>query len=160
MNGVISEGVGYSERPGFTLVGGIPTRIGPVVVRMDGSRESFEAIKTAVAQAMTRTCGLVVLDASPEAGTSDGTPRFDRIDGRERATAVGIFRNTNVSRVPTDPDLDALADQSEGLQASLLVLSSRDVEGLAETPEVLSRIMSARFDVLMLTPGSKRGPGG
>ncbi|MFZ0014577.1 MAG: hypothetical protein WAL25_10740 [Acidimicrobiia bacterium] len=143
-----SEAREFSERPGFTLIGGRPTRNGPVLVRVDGSRASFEAIRIAVGQAMTRTCGMVVVD---DAAPLSESPHFEDVDERERSVARGIFRNTHVSRVANPSGGPAgVIGQGEQLKASLLVLNKDEVRTVAESPALLARVLDAPFDVLML----------
>jgi len=142
-----NEARDFSERPGFTLIGGRPTRTGPVLVRVDGSRASFEAIRVAVGHAMTRTCGMVVVDDA----ANDEPPLFEDVDERERSVARGIFRNTQVSRVAnTSGGLAGVVGQGEQLNASLLVLNQEEVRAVAGSPALLARVLDAPFDVLML----------
>lgn len=149
-----SEGVEYSERPGFTVVGGHPSRIGPVAVRADGSRESFEAIRAAADHAMLRTCGMIVIGDTEPPGS---TPEFDDIDDRDLSVAQGIFQNDHVSVLPAaSPSLADLARQVEELGASLLVLNVDEVDELAGSPALMARMIDAPFDVLMLAPGLHR----
>lgn len=148
------EGVEYSERPGFTVVGGHPSRIGPVAVRIDGSRESFEAVRAAAGHAMVRTCGMIVID---ETDTSGSVPSFDDIDEREQSVAQGIFQNDHVSMLPAaSPSLADLAHQVEDLGASLLVLNVDEVDEVASSPELMARMINGSFDLLLLAPGQHR----
>lgn len=156
MNGTESRGREHSPRPGFTLVGGLPGA-GPVVVRVDGSRESFGAMRTAANHAMSRSCGLVIIGRvagpvpSPDAV-------FDDLDERERAVAVGILRNSHVTLVPrASPVLDDVLEQCYVLGASLLVLNRREIEALGDNPELLGRVLGARFDLLMITTEGGEG---
>jgi hypothetical protein len=144
----VSEAREFSERPGFTFIGARATRMGPVLVRVDGSRASFEAIRIAVGQAMTRTCGMVVVD---DGTPLDESPEFEDVDERERSVARGIFSNTHVSRVSNPSGgLAGVVGQGEELHASLLVLNEDEVRAVAASPALLARVLDAPFDVLML----------
>jgi hypothetical protein len=149
-----AEGIEYSERPGFTVVGGHASRVGPVAVRVDGSRESFEAIRAAADHAMVRTCGMIVIGDTDPPGS---TPQFDDIDEREQSVAQGIFQNDHVSLLPAaSPSLSDLAHQVEDLQASLLVLNVDEVDEVASSPALMARMINAPFDLLLLAPGHHR----
>ncbi|HEX6221995.1 MAG TPA: hypothetical protein VF115_12955 [Acidimicrobiia bacterium] len=147
----------FSERPGFTHVGGLPTDIGPVVARLDGSRNSFMALRAAVGHAMTRTCEMVVLDETGEPGFPFSA---DVIDERERSVAAGILGNNHVSRLRVEsPGLGEAIRRSVDLNASLLVLNADDVARAMATPDILAALLDTPCDVLMLAPGTMRNPG-
>lgn len=146
------EGLEYSERPGFTLIGGHPTKVGPVIVRIDGSRQSFAAVRTAVGHAMTRICGMIILDDTRQTGEA---PVFIDINEREQSVADGILQNNHVTVLPVSmPGLAGVVGVGEELEASLLVLSPDDVETAAASPALLARLINAPFDVLLLAPGT------
>lgn len=149
-----TDGIEYSERPGFTVVGSHPSRVGPVAVRVDGSRESFDAIRAAASHAMVRTCGMIVIGDTESPGS---TPEFDDIDDRDQSVAQGIFQNDHVSLLPAVSDsLADLARQVEELGASLLVLNVDEVDEIAGSPALMARMIDAPFDLLMLAPGRHR----
>jgi len=147
----------FSERPGFTLIGGRPTTVGPVVVRLDGSRDCFIAMKAAVGHAMTRTCGMIILD---ETGTTGFPFESGVVDERERSVVEGILGNSHVSRLPVEPPGLAEAIR-RGLEAgaSLLVLTLDDMADLLQKPSLMADLLATSFDVLILAPGNVREPG-
>lgn len=144
----------FSERPGFTLIGGMPTTVGPVVTRLDGSRGSFCAMRAAVGHAMTRTCGMILFD---ETGTWDFPFTPDVIDERERSVVQGILANHHVSRMPVDtPGLAEAIRRSLDLDASLLVLNAEDAAQMTATPALLADLLDCPYDVLVLATGDVR----
>ncbi|HEY6635465.1 MAG TPA: hypothetical protein VI141_07615, partial [Acidimicrobiia bacterium] len=132
MTNLGTESISYSQRPGFTRVGGVPTSLGPVVVHVDGSPESLFALRAAAAQAMTRGTDVVVVDAT---GLVDSDPEaaFDEMDDRERAVAAGIIRNHHVV-VLDAPSSDPTVEFYLDLSTSLLVLDVDEVAALADQP--------------------------
>jgi hypothetical protein len=149
-----TEGTEFSERPGFTVVGSHPSRVGPVAVRADGSRESFDAIRAAADHAMVRTCGMIVIGNTDPPGS---TPEFDDIDDRDLSVAQGIFQNDHVTVLPAaSSSLADLARQVEELGASLLVLNVDEVDEIAGSPALMARLINAPFDLLMLASGHHR----
>jgi len=147
----------FSERPGFTIIGGQPTTVGPVVTRLNGSRGSFVAMRAAVGHAMTRICGMIILDETGGVGFpfEEGV-----VDERERSVAEGILGNSHVSRLPVDePGLDEAIRRGIEAEASLLVLGPDDMPSLAESPELMATLIEAPFDVLLLALGDIDRPG-
>lgn len=141
----------FSERPGFTVVGGRPTTVGPVVARLDGSRGSFLAMRAAVGHAMTRICGLIILD---ETASADFPFEAGVVDERERSVVEGILGNSHVSRVGVEnPGLASAIQHGIDLDASLLVLSADDIGELMTTPLLVTALLAAPYDVLLLAPG-------
>jgi hypothetical protein len=138
----------YSERPGFTLIGGLPSLSGPVAVRHDGTRASFTALRTAVDQAMTRTCGLVVFDETGLLESADP----EGLDDRERSVAKGILANSHVSQMPLDPPgLPAAIEACTALRASLLVLNEEETARVFSSPNLLASMGAAPCDFLFLS---------
>ena len=137
----------YSPRPGFTYIGGTPTTVGPVVVPIDDSHDSYLALRAAADHAMSRSSGLVVL-----ADTSTKPGVFTNLDTRETAASIGILNNTHVSTIPLD-DLDttAVIEECLALDASLLVMSAAKFEDVVTEPSVLSDLLQAAVDVLLVT---------
>lgn len=146
----------FSERPGFTIVGGQPTTVGPVVTRLRASRDSFVAMRAAVGHAMTRICGMILLDETNQ----DDFPFEGLLDERERSAAEGILHNSHVSRLRADePGVAEAIRRCIEVEASLLVLGSDDMAELADDPDLMTGLLEAPFDVLLLTPGDIRQPG-
>jgi hypothetical protein len=105
---------------------------------------------------MTRICGMIILDET----NPDEFPFEGLVDDRERSVAVGILRNSHVSRMPVDePGLGETIRRGIEVQASLLVLGSDDMAELADDPDLMTALLEAPFDVLLLTPGDVRHPG-
>lgn len=145
----------FSERPGFTIIGGQPTTVGPVVTRLRESRDSFISIRAGVGHAMTRICGMILLDETGQ----DGFPFEGLVDERERSVAEGILGNNHVSRLPAvEPGLAGAIRRGVEVGASLLVLGPDDITELADHPELMTALFDAPFDVLLLTPGDARHP--
>jgi hypothetical protein len=140
----------YSPRPGFTLLGRQPSEVGPVVVHVDGTRESFRALRAASDHAMNRSCSVVVIDSTGKAATEPALV-FADIEEREAASAVTIFHNEHVSIVDDLPDTGYVPFLT-GLGTSLLVLSSNEVTSLASDPAHLRELIEAPFDLMLLTP--------
>lgn len=137
----------FSERPGFTIIGGQPTTVGPVVTRLNRSRGSYVAMRAGAGHAMTRICGMIVLDETGD----PGFPFDDVVDERERSVAEGILGNNHVSRIPAEePGLDGAIRHGIAAEASLFVIGPDDMEELADHPELMTALIEAPFDVLLL----------
>lgn len=133
-----------SPRRGFTVVGDHTTDIGPIVVRVDGSSESYRALRAAAEMAMTRSCGVVVLEHESSAG-------FPELDERDRSTALSILRNSNVTVMATLlEDIEMLSRRCRELQASMLVLSQGDLRTLETDAPLLARLTGESFDLLLI----------
>jgi hypothetical protein len=133
-----------SPRRGFTVVGDHITEIGPVVVRVDGSPESYRALRAAAEVAMARSCGVVVLDY-------EGATRFHGLEERDRSTAGAILRNSNVSVIATAlEDIEVLTRRCLELRASMLVLGQRDFGDLESNPNLIARLANEGLDLLLV----------
>lgn len=142
-----STALEFSERRGFTLIGGHPASVGPVAVRADGSRESFEAILVAAGQAMNRNCGMVVLSVFP-----DSMPAFDTIDDRSQAYLHRVLNDHHVALLShCSADLADLLDLTIEVEASLLVLNVNESAEMASSTELTSRLIEAPFDLFLLS---------
>ena len=141
----------FSERRGFTIIGGQPSTVGPIVTRLSGTRSSFVAMRAAAGHAMTRSCGMIILD---ETGAMGFPFDEDAVDERERSVAEGILANHHVSRVPiTGTGLTEAIRRGVEVEASLLVLGPDDLLELTESPELMMALIEAPFDVLLMAPG-------
>ncbi|HEX6287025.1 MAG TPA: hypothetical protein VFZ80_06035 [Acidimicrobiia bacterium] len=138
----------FSERRGFTIVGGQPSTVGPIVTRLSGSRSSFVAMRVAAGHAMTRSCGMIILDETGDMGFPFDD---DAVDERERSVAEGILANDHVSRVPIgETGLREAILRGIEAEASLLVLGPEDILELTDTPALMTALIDAPFDVLLL----------
>jgi hypothetical protein len=114
-------------------------------------------MRAAVGHAMTRICGMIILDETGGVGFpfEEGV-----VDERERSVAEGILGNSHVSRLPVDePGLDEAIRRGIEAEASLLVLGPDDMPSLAESPELMATLIEAPFDVLLLALGDIDRPG-
>ena len=126
------------------MVGDHPTEIGPVVVRVDGSLDSYRALRAAAEVAMSRSCGIVVLE-------HESSSQFPNLEERERSTAVAILRNSNVTVLATlVEDVDHLTKRCRELRASMLVLSHGDFRDVEAHPGMLGRLAGEGFDLLLV----------
>ncbi|HEU4318452.1 MAG TPA: hypothetical protein VFS66_00040 [Acidimicrobiia bacterium] len=142
-----SAALEFSERRGFTLIGGHPASVGPVAVRADGSRESFEAVLAAAGQAMNRNCGMVVLSVFP-----DSWPTFDSIDARSQSYLNRVLNDHHVALLSNCPgDLADLVDLAMEVEASLLVLNVSESAQMASCAELTSALIQAPFDLFLLS---------
>lgn len=133
-----------SPRRGFTVVGDHITEIGPVVVRVDGSSESYRALRAAAEVAMARSCGVVVLE-------HESSSLFPDLEERDRATAKSILRNSNVSVLATMPeDIEELVRRCRELKASMLVLSHVEFGELESDARLIGQITREGFDLLLV----------
>lgn len=133
-----------SPRRGFTVVGDHVTEVGPVVVRVDGSSESYRALRAAAEVAMARSCGVVVLE-------HEGSSLFPDLEERDRATAQSILRNSNVSVLATiSEDIEQVSRRCRELRASMLVLSHVDFGALESDARLIGQITREGFDLLLI----------
>lgn len=146
----------FSERRGFTIIGGQPSTVGPIVTRLSGSRSSFVAMRAAAGHAMTRSCEMIILDETGETGFPFDD---DAIDERERSVAEGILANDHVSRVPiAETGLRGAIHRGIEAEASLLVLGPEDILELTGTPDMMTALIEAPFDVLLLASAGADKP--
>ena len=140
----------FSERPGFTHLGERPDHTGPIAVRVDGSRQSFDALRAAADHSMSRSRSLVVIDAT---NSPDVIPEFPEMGDRELAAARGIFGNDHVEVTQEQtPGIGGLLTQASDLNASLLVLSVPETAEVAASEELLAHILEAPYNVLLMSP--------
>ena len=137
----------YSARPGFTAIGGMPSQVGPVVVHIDGSDESLDALRSAADQAMTRSSGIIVLDGTGVAAESPAEA-FSEVEPRRQELAAAILRNDHVEVRGDAPDPSV--ELYLGLGASLVIFGAGEVAALAERLDLLAALMAAPFDLMLL----------
>lgn len=129
--------------------------MGPVVVPIDDSHDGYVALRAAADHAMSRSAGLVVL---ADSATSSDPGFFTDLDTREEAASLGILNNNHVSTIPLD-DIDSttVIEECLSLEASLLVMSASKFEDVVSEPSVLSDLLHAAVDVLLVTPVRRSG---
>jgi hypothetical protein len=133
-----------SARRGFTVVGDHITEVGPVVVPVNGSAESYRALRAAAEVAMARSCGVVVLE-------HEGSSAFPGLEERERATALSILRNSNVTVMAAIlEDIELLTRRCHELRASMLVLSQVDFRSVETDQALVARLAGESFDLLLV----------
>lgn len=141
-----------SSRPGFTYVAEARAREqGPVVVVVSESPGSVAALRRAAEEAAMFSVRLHVVDATA-AGRflATITGPSDEVEDRERAVALSILGNPNVTVTRVD---DSLADYCQGVGARLLVVDHELFKSASEPEGLLEPVMGGTkqaCDLLMV----------
>jgi hypothetical protein len=128
----------------------------PVVLAIDEPERGSSLLRSALDEAMGRSCELVVLDCG-ESGLQDWLRDRAEAGDREISGLHTSVCNPHVKIVPVEPETDALehaVSYSESVQAGLLVIGTEQLPPTIERG-LSDRIFAGEFDVLVVAEGSQ-----
>jgi hypothetical protein len=127
----------------------------PVVLAIDEPERGASLLRSALDEAMGRTCELVVLDYG-ENGLQGWLRDRAEAGDREISGLHTLVCNPHVKIVPVEHETDTLEHAvayCESVQAGLLVIGAEQLP-LTNEPGLSDRVFSGEFDVLVVAEGS------
>jgi hypothetical protein len=125
------------------------------VLAIDDPERGSSLLRSALDEAMGRSCELVVLDFG-ESELQDWLRDGAEAGDRELSSLHTLVCNPHVKIVPVEPETDALehaVTYSESVQAALLVIGAEQLPSSIDRG-LSDRIFAGEFDVLVVAEGS------
>jgi hypothetical protein len=144
-----------SPRRGFTIVeASRELRQSPIVLAVHDSTQALRLFRSAVDEAMSRLCDLVVLDYGSTSLREKLASDSKEVDPRETSAMRALWSNPHVDVVRVDPTqahLEGTISYCESVKASLLIISADHISASDMGSELAKRIFNGDFDVLIIT---------
>ena len=153
-----------SPRRGFTLVeASRELSQSPIVLAVHDSAQALRLFRSAVDEAMSRLCDLVVLDYGSTSLREELASDSKEVDSRETSAMRALWTNPHVDVVRVDPTqahLEGTISYCESVKASLLIIGADHISPSGMGAEFADRIFNGDFDVLVITdhPSGDRLP--
>lgn len=142
-----------SPRRGFTVVEASRERKGSlVVVAVHDSTHGLRLFRSALDEAMGRSCDLVVLDYGVTSLRDELGDDSGEIDPGERSALRALWTSPHVRVIriePTAADLENTISYCETVEASLLIIAADQISTIS--PDLSDRVFKGAFDVLVIT---------
>ena len=151
-----------SPRRGFTVIAASRELIGsPVVVAVDDSAHGVRLFRSALDEAINRSCDLLVLDYGITPLRDQLAENEEQVDPREQSSMRVLSLNPHVKVVriePRDASVARTLDYCESVSASMLILGAEHLGSQTVDPTLIRRLLDSDFDVLVVTdhPGQNR----
>jgi hypothetical protein len=145
-----------SPRRGFTVVeASRELKESPVVVAVHDSTHGLRLLRSALDEAMGRSCDLDVLDYGATSLRDELGDDSEEIDRGERSALRALWTSPHVRVIriePTAADLENTISYCETVKASLLIIAADQISTIR--PDLSDRVFNAAFDVLVVTDHS------
>lgn len=142
-----------SPRRGFTVVEASREPESPVVTTVYDRPQGLRLFRTALDEAMSRSCDLVVLDCGRRSLREELEDTSD-FETREMSDMRALLINPHVRVLRVEPheaDLENTVAYCELVKATLLIISAEQMSGRALDAALTNRIFHGDFDVLVVT---------
>lgn len=147
-----------SPRRGFTIIDASRKEAGssPVVLAVHDSHRATRLFRTALDQAMSRECDLVVLDCAQISLQEElERPGTDAADVRERRALRALRASPHVDVIrqvpPARHDLESTVAFCEAHGACLLIVAAAHIGESRVDTSLARRLFNGAFDLLVIT---------
>jgi hypothetical protein len=144
-----------SPRRGFTVVEAArELKETPVVAAVHDSAQALRLFRSALDEAMSRSCDLVVLDYGSTSLRDELKGDASQVDPSETSAMRALWTNPHVHVVrvePADADLEKTVSYCESVKASLLIIGADHISAPGIEADLANRIFNGDFDVLVIT---------
>jgi len=142
-----------SPRRGFTIVeASRELKESPAVVAVHDSTHGLQLFRSALDEAMSRSCDLVVLDYGATSLRDELGDDSREIDPGERSAMRALWTSPHVRVIrsePTAADLENTISYCETVKASLLIIAADQISTI--NPDLSDRVFKGACDVLVIT---------
>jgi len=144
-----------SPRRGFTVVAASRGLKGsPVVAAVHDSAQALRLFNSALDEAMSRVCDLVVLDYGNTSLRDEIEGGATGIQPKEANAMRALWTNPHLRVVrvePADAQLEKTVSYCESVEASLLIIGADHISSAGIDAALADRIFNSNFDVLIIT---------